>query len=256
MASAQRRDGGAGATRHSPSSPGTRSRWRVKAIASAVRAWASRSTPSVSGWSSSSPATTSAVGRPGARRPQASSSRARSRSRSASARSSSRPRSTSRASPVPSSRSSGPGRAPPRGGPRRRPPPGGRPAACGRRSTTGSASVAACGQALGRAQEGLGHRGGDPVEGGHGGVDRVGPGGQVAAAGLGPLVREGVLAVVAGHVQGGDVVQRVGPVQLQLAQLQPGSRSKAARWASSCNPSPDRPGHPLGVPRAPWPGTC
>ena len=127
---------------------------------------------------------------------------------------------------MPSSRSSGPGPAPPRGGPRPRPPPGGRPAAVGGHGPLHHRVGVGCrlqvgGQALGRAQEGLGHRGGDPVEGGHGGVDRVGPGGQVAAAGLGPLVREGVLAVVAGHVQGGDVVQRVGPVQLQLAQLQP-----------------------------------
>jgi hypothetical protein len=210
MARAHRRDGGDGATRHSPSSPGTRPRSRVKAIDSAVRAPASRRTP---------PA-----------RPQP-------------------PAGLVQDGPEPVPLGVGPLLQPAQVDlhglagaeqPLQRPPAQRRlgVAVGGGRLQVGDQplvgldgpldhrvgllDVEVGGQALGGGQEGLGDRGRDPVEGGHGGPDRVRPGGQVAPAGLGPLGGRGVLAVVAGHVQGGHVVQRVGPVQLQLAQLQAG----------------------------------
>ncbi len=76
-------------------------------------------------------------------------------------------------------------------------------------------------QAAGRTEQGLGDRGRDPVERGDRLVDRVGPGGEVAAAGLGALLGGGVVAVVAGQVQLADVPQGATAVQLQLAELQP-----------------------------------
>ena len=217
LATAHRRDGGAGATRHSPSRWPTRSRSAQKASSSAVVARASSRTPAASGWSATRPATTSAAGdrAPGGRRPRrggrtADGARVRHGRRAPRGR---RP-SPRRRRGARGRRRRAPGR---RRTARRRPPPG-RRAGRGRRGRGLPPGRRGRGPrrrpARRRAGPGDGRR--HPVEGGEGAVDRLGPALEVAAAGGPALVGRRVVAVVPGEVEVAEVDERVPPVDLDV----------------------------------------
>ena len=81
----------------------------------------------------------------------------------------------------------------------------------------------AAGQALDPAGQRGRDRSADLVEGGHGGIDRLRPGGELRQPGAVTLLLRGVIPVVAGQVKTAEVDQRVAPVQLELAVHDPGT---------------------------------
>ena len=62
-----------------------------------------------------------------------------------------------------------------------------------------------------------GDRGADLIQGGHRGVDRLRPGGELRQPGAVALGLRGVVPVVTGQVQPAQVDQRIAPVELKLA---------------------------------------
>jgi len=196
----------------------------VKAIASAVTACASASTPSASGWSAASSATTWSSWRPGAS-PLAGVGEHRAQPVALGVGLLLEP------AEVDLRRLAGAEQQVEVGGAER----GVRVAVAGAGldvlDQAGVGGQGLLGQRVGRVEVGgqaphhrqqrLGDRSAHPVQRADGGVDGPGPGGQMPPASLGALLRRGVVAVVAGEVEPADVVQRVASVQFELAELDP-----------------------------------
>ncbi len=97
---------------------------------------------------------------------------------------------------------------------------GDQPCVCGDRGGGkfgGGTGRNAAGQALDPVGQRGRDRGADLVKGGHRGIDRLRPGGELSQPGAVTLLLRGVVPVVAGQVQPAEVDQRVAPVQLELA---------------------------------------